>query len=73
MAAFPIRNAVNQIGKALPHWFDRAARGYDPIQGIMHNSHKGSPALVLDFIELERPRVDAQVLDLVVQITRLVP
>ena len=24
MAAFPIRNAVNQIGKALPHWFDRA-------------------------------------------------
>lgn len=44
---------------------DTVADGYDPIHGIMHNSKKGSPALLLDFIELERPRVDAKILELV--------
>ena len=41
------------------------AAGYDPILGIMHNTKKGSPALVLDLIEPERPRIDAQVLEMV--------
>ena len=44
---------------------DTIAEGYDPILGIMHNSKKGSPALVLDFIEPERPHVDAKILELV--------
>lgn len=44
---------------------DAVADGYDPILGIMHNSKKGSPALVLDLIEPERPRVDATVLEMV--------
>ena len=44
---------------------DAIANGYDPILGIMHNSKKGSPALVLDFIEPERPRIDAKIMDLV--------
>ena len=44
---------------------DAIGNGYDPILGIMHNSKKGSPALVLDLIEPERPRVDATVLEMV--------
>jgi len=67
------RNASHPINAILNYAYavklaqlqiDTVAGGYDPKQGIMHNSHKGTPALVLDFIELERPRVDAQVLDL---------
>ncbi|QKR98699.1 CRISPR-associated endonuclease Cas1 [Sphingomonas sp. CL5.1] len=38
------------------------ADGYDPTLGIMHNSNKGSPAWVLDMIELERAAVDAVIL-----------
>lgn len=41
------------------------AHGYDPTTGIMHNSHKGSPAWALDMIELERAAVDAAVLQFV--------
>lgn len=41
------------------------ADGYDPTLGIMHNSNKGSPAWVLDMIELERATVDAAVLQFV--------
>jgi CRISPR-associated protein Cas1 len=41
------------------------ADGYDPTFGIMHNGKKGNPALVLDLIEPERPRVDAAILKLV--------
>ena len=68
------RNASHPINAMLNYAYavklaqlqiDAVADGYDPIQGIMHNSHKGSPALVLDFIELERPRVDAKILELV--------
>ena len=41
------------------------AQGYDPTIGIMHNSHKGSPAWALDMIELERAAVDAAILQFV--------
>lgn len=68
------RNASHPINAMLNYAYavklsqlqiDAIANGYDPILGIMHNSKKGSPALVLDFIELERPRIDAKILDLV--------
>lgn len=39
--------------------------GYDPTIGIMHNSKRGSPAWVLDMIELERSAVDAVILQFV--------
>ncbi|WP_174286288.1 CRISPR-associated endonuclease Cas1 [Sphingomonas bacterium] len=38
------------------------ADGYDPTLGIMHNSKRGSAALILDLIEPERPRIDAMIL-----------
>lgn len=38
------------------------ADGYDPTIGIMHNGKRGSPALILDLIEPERPRVDEAIL-----------
>lgn len=41
---------------------EAVAAGYDPTLGIMHNGYKGSPALVFDFMEPRRPRVDATVL-----------
>lgn len=41
------------------------ADGYDPTFGIMHNGRRGSPALILDLIEPERPRVDAAILTFV--------
>jgi CRISPR-associated protein Cas1 len=68
------RNASHPINAMLNYAYavklsqlqiDTIAGGFDPILGIMHNSHKGTPALVLDFIELERPRVDAKILELV--------
>jgi CRISPR/Cas system-associated endonuclease Cas1 len=39
--------------------------GYDPTLGIMRNSNRGSPAWVLDMIELERATVDAAILKFV--------
>ena len=68
------RNASHPINAMLNYAYavklsqmqiDVIADGYDPILGIMHNSKKGSPALVLDLIEPERPRVDAKVLEFV--------
>ena len=68
------RNASHPINAMLNYAYavklsqmqiDVIAGGYDPIFGIMHNTKKGSPALVLDLIEPERPRVDAQVLEMV--------
>lgn len=68
------RNASHPINAMLNYAYavklsqmqiDAIANGYDPILGIMHNSKKGSPALVLDLIEPERPRVDASVLEMV--------
>lgn len=41
------------------------ADGYDPTLGIMHNGKRGSPALVLDLIEPQRPVVDGAVLKLI--------
>ncbi len=41
------------------------ADGYDPTIGIVHNSQRGSPAWVLDMIELERCAVDAAILKFV--------
>lgn len=43
------------------------ADGYDPTIGIMHNSERGSPAWVLDMIELERAAVDAAILKFVLE------
>lgn len=68
------RNASHPINAMLNYAYavklsqmqiDVIAQGYDPILGIVHNSKKGSPALVLDLIEPERPRVDGRVLELV--------
>jgi CRISPR-associated endonuclease Cas1 len=41
------------------------ANGYDPTIGIMHVSEPGKPAFLLDLIEPERPKVDAEVLRLI--------
>jgi len=41
------------------------ADGYDPTIGIMHTSNRGSPAWVLDMIELDRAAVDAVILQFV--------
>lgn len=41
------------------------ADGYDPMIGIMHVSEPGKPAFLLDVIEPERPKVDAEVLRLI--------
>jgi CRISPR-associated endonuclease Cas1 len=41
------------------------ADGYDPTVGIMHVSEPGKPAFLLDLIEPERPKVDAEVLRLI--------
>jgi CRISPR-associated endonuclease Cas1 len=43
------------------------ADGYDPTLGIMHVSDPGKPAFLLDLIEPERPKVDAEVLRLIRQ------
>jgi CRISPR-associated endonuclease Cas1 len=43
------------------------ADGYDPTIGIMHVSEPGKPAFLLDLIEPERPKVDAEVLRLIRQ------
>jgi len=43
------------------------ADGYDPTIGIMHVSGPGKPAFLLDLIEPERPKVDAEVLRLIRQ------
>jgi CRISP-associated protein Cas1 len=55
--AYAVRLAKLQI--------DAIADGYDPTIGIMHNSKRGSPAWVLDMIELERSAVDAVILQFV--------
>jgi CRISPR/Cas system-associated endonuclease Cas1 len=39
------------------------AGGYDPTQGIMHESREGSSAFVFDMMEPERPKVDRAVLE----------
>ena len=39
--------------------------GFDPTQGIMHETREGSSAFVFDMMEPERPRVDRAVLDFV--------
>ena len=68
------RNASHPINAMLNYAYavklaqmqiDVVADGYDPILGIMHNTKKGSPALVLDLIEPERPRIDAKILGMV--------
>lgn len=41
------------------------ADGYDPTIGIMHVSEPGKPAFLLDLIEPERPKADAEVLRLI--------
>lgn len=68
------RNASHPINAMLNYGYavklaqlqiDAIANGYDPTIGIMHNGKRGSPALVLDFIEPHRPAVDALILKLV--------
>ena len=42
---------------------DVVARGYDPRAGVMHNpGRREEPALVFDFMEPRRPKVDVAVL-----------
>lgn len=68
------RNASHPINAMLNYAYavkltkvqiEAIANGYDPTLGIMHNSKRGSPAWVLDMIELERAEVDAAILQLV--------
>ena len=39
--------------------------GFDPTQGIMHETREGSSAFVFDMMEPERPKVDRAVLEFV--------
>lgn len=55
--AYAVKMAAMQI--------QAIADGYDPTIGIVHNSQRGSPAWVLDQIELERSAVDAAILQLI--------
>jgi CRISPR/Cas system-associated endonuclease Cas1 len=41
------------------------SEGYDPTQGIMHETREGSSAFVFDMMEPERPKVDRRVLEFV--------
>lgn len=68
------RNASHPINAMLNYGYavklsqmqiDAIANGYDPTLGIMHNGKRSSPALVLDLIEPERPKVDSAVLEIV--------
>lgn len=70
------RNASHPINAMLNYAYavklaqlqiDAIGDGYDPTAGIMHNGKRGSPALILDFIEPHRPVVDALVLRLVAE------
>lgn len=70
------RNASHPINAMLNYAYavklaqlqiDAIGNGYDPTIGIMHNCKRGSPALILDFIEAHRPAVDALILKLVAE------
>ena len=63
-ATHPI-NAMLNYGYAALHsqvQMQAVANGYDPRLGIMHETRSDAQALVLDFMELGRPSVDAAVL-----------
>ena len=45
------------------------SQGYDPTIGIMHHTHQGSPAYVLDLMEPLRPVVDAAILKFALKTT----
>jgi CRISPR-associated protein Cas1 len=67
MASHPL-NAMLNYAYAVRHSqlkIQAIADGYDPTVGIMHNTHQGSDAFVLDIIEPERPNVDAVILQFV--------
>ncbi len=68
-ASHPINAMLNYAYavKAAKLQIQLIADGYDPLMGIMHNSTRGSAALVLDRIEPERPRIDAAILKLVTE------
>ncbi|MCW4463106.1 CRISPR-associated endonuclease Cas1 [Sphingomonas sp. BT-65] len=68
------RNASHPINAMLNYAYavklakmqiEAIADGFDPTLGIVHNSQRGSPAWVLDMIELERAAVDAAILQFV--------
>lgn len=70
------RNASHPINAMLNYAYavklaqlqiEAIGNGYDPTIGIIHNGKRGSPALVLDFIEPHRPAVDALILRLVTE------
>jgi CRISPR/Cas system-associated endonuclease Cas1 len=64
-AAHPVNAMLNYAYAVLESQvrIGLVADGYDPAQGIMHETREGSSAFVFDMMEPERPRVDQAVLD----------
>jgi CRISPR-associated endonuclease Cas1 len=66
-ATHPV-NAMLNYAYAVLHsqvQLEAVSEGYDPRLGIMHESRSDAQALVLDFMEVRRPAVDAAVLKFV--------
>jgi CRISPR-associated protein Cas1 len=63
-ASHPVNAMINHAYAVLQSQvqIEAVAAGYDPQRGVMHNGYQGSPALVFDLMEPNRPRVDAAVL-----------
>ena len=63
-ASHPLNAMLNYAYAVLQSQVQIAAvaDGYDPTLGIMHHGYKGSPALVFDLMEPNRPKADAAVL-----------
>jgi CRISPR/Cas system-associated endonuclease Cas1 len=64
-AAHPVNAMLNNAYAVLESQvrIRLVAGGYDPTQGIMHESREGSSAFVFDMMEPERPKVDRAVLE----------
>ncbi|MBV9741162.1 MAG: CRISPR-associated endonuclease Cas1, partial [Hyphomicrobiales bacterium] len=66
-AAHPVNAMINYAYAALESEvrIKLVSEGYDPTQGIMHETREGSSAFVFDIMEPERPKVDQAVLEFV--------
>jgi CRISPR-associated endonuclease Cas1 len=64
-AAHPVNAMLNYAYAALESQvrIKLVGEGYDPTQGIMHETREGSSAFVFDMMEPERPKVDRAVLE----------
>ena len=66
-AAHPVNSILNYAYAVLESQvqIQVCSDGFDPTQGIMHETREGSSAFVFDMMEPERPRVDRTVLEFV--------